>query len=230
MEVLTSRRRLADAARETFILELHRAVQIGGKSREEISRTARLKPGMLDEIVEGRTGLPPRNIVAHVLQASVFSQAEIDRLFRLWEIASEARTLLQSTTGKSSHERLLHTRLNEAPATPSQQTLREDVEGHDDLKPNPLAATTKEQFLQCMRDFQIWAKEPSFHEIARNSRGAVAVSTLSTALDPNKPSRLPTMKVVEGFIIGCGGSEDEIARWTTAWRRIRLAKTHKIAS
>ncbi|MEV4752400.1 hypothetical protein ACFQVD_09250 [Streptosporangium amethystogenes subsp. fukuiense] len=33
------------------------------------------------------------------------------------------------------------------------------------------------------------------------------------------------MKVVEGFIIDCGGSEDDLAQWTTAWRRIRMAKT-----
>jgi hypothetical protein len=33
------------------------------------------------------------------------------------------------------------------------------------------------------------------------------------------------MKVVEAFIVGCGGSEDDLAQWTTAWRQIRLAKT-----
>ncbi|WP_344922874.1 hypothetical protein [Streptosporangium oxazolinicum] len=37
------------------------------------------------------------------------------------------------------------------------------------------------------------------------------------------------MKVVEGFVSGCGGSEDDLARWTTAWRRIRMAKTHETA-
>ncbi|WP_285710841.1 hypothetical protein [Microtetraspora sp. NBRC 16547] len=109
---------------------------------------------------------------------------------------------------------------------PKPPKLREDVEGYDDLKPDPLTATTKEEFLQHMRDFHVWAKELSYREISRGSGRAVAASTLCEALNPNKRPRLPSMKVVEGFITGCGGSEDDLVRWTTAWRRIRMAKAH----
>ncbi|WP_425464777.1 transposase [Nonomuraea terrae] len=48
----------------------------------------------------------------------------------------------------------------------------------------------------------------------------VGASTLCEALDPNKPVRLPTLKVVTAFIHGCGGSEEDVAVWTTAWRRM----------
>ncbi|WP_344922872.1 hypothetical protein [Streptosporangium oxazolinicum] len=123
----------------------------------------------------------------------------MNQTLRSWETVNAARseTRPRDIIGKlgdpgplardGSDERRIHKGFSgDVKGTPSGQMLREDVEGHDDLKPNPLAATTKEQFLQCMRDFQVWAKEPSFREIARNSGGAVAFSTLSTALDPTK--------------------------------------------
>ncbi|MEU4409178.1 hypothetical protein AB0F88_32105 [Streptosporangium sp. NPDC023963] len=78
-----------------------------------------------------------------------------------------------------------------------------------------------------MRDFHVWAKELSFREIAHRSGRTVAASTLCETLSLHKPPRLPSMKIVEAFIVGCGGNEDDLAQWTTAWRQIRLAKTRR---
>ncbi|MFC7721058.1 hypothetical protein [Nonomuraea recticatena] len=52
----------------------------------------------------------------------------------------------------------------------------------------------------------------------------MGASTLCEALDIRKPPKMPSLKVVMAFIRGCGGSE-ELTRWTTAWRRIRMTRT-----
>ena len=57
-----------------------------------------------------------------------------------------------------------------------------------------------------MRDFHIWAGEPSYREIALTADKTVGASTLREALNPKKPIRLPALKVVMAFIYGCGGS------------------------
>ncbi|MEU0568592.1 hypothetical protein ABZ297_24885 [Nonomuraea sp. NPDC005983] len=101
--------------------------------------------------------------------------------------------------------------------------LRADLPGYD-LQPDPMRASSKEEFLAVMREFHVWAGEPSFREIARNAGKTVGASTLCEALDANRPPRLPTLKVVMAFIHGCGGSEDDLVTWTTAWRRVRMAR------
>ncbi|MEV0230780.1 hypothetical protein [Nonomuraea sp. NPDC050786] len=91
--------------------------------------------------------------------------------------------------------------------------LRADLPGYD-LQPDQMRASSKEEFLAVMREFHVWAGEPSFREIARNAGKTVGASTLCEALDANKPPRLPTLKVVMAFIHGCGGSEDDLITWT----------------
>ncbi|MFE0156555.1 hypothetical protein ACFWY5_56175 [Nonomuraea sp. NPDC059007] len=66
---------------------------------------------------------------------------------------------------------------------------------------------------------------PSYREIAIKAEKAVGASTLCEALDSNKQPRLPTLKLVQAFIHGCGGTEDDLTSWTTAWRCIRMSRT-----
>lgn len=78
-----------------------------------------------------------------------------------------------------------------------------------------------------MRDFHVWAGEPSYREIAINAGRAVGASTLCEALDVNRPARMPSLKVVTAFVHGCGGEEEDLVSWTTAWRRIRMARVRE---
>jgi len=95
-----------------------------------------------------------------------------------------------------------------------------DTDGHD-LCPDPLAAQTPAELVDALCHYRIWAGEPSFRQMAADSRQRAAASTLCTALSGDA---LPTLDVVLAVVIGCGGSEEDQRRFATAWRRIRLGQ------
>lgn len=91
-----------------------------------------------------------------------------------------------------------------------------------ELKPDPLTAKNMEELQELLRAFWIWAGNPSSRTIAANSGGAFSHGTAFKIIrgssdGPYTPLR---MAYVCGVVKGCGGSERDVARWTTAWRRI----------
>jgi hypothetical protein len=95
-----------------------------------------------------------------------------------------------------------------------------DVDGYA-LCPDPLAASTPAELMAALRRYRIWAGEPSYRQMARRSQaGKPGASTLNTAL---RSDRLPTLSLVLAVINGCGGSAEDLRRFATAWRRLRLA-------
>ncbi|GAB2474502.1 helix-turn-helix domain-containing protein [Streptosporangium sandarakinum] len=205
--------------------ELRRIVLARGMSIPELVQATGLPPSILQRVLRGQSWLPSRRVISTLLKACHAHPAQVHRLMATWEMAVALR--------KSEKERPAAPVATErAPrwttvGTSDRQEVFRDVPSQDDLEPDPLKASTKEEFLQCMRDFQVWAYDPSYGEIVRRSGRRVAVSTLSEALNPNKPARLPSMKVVTAFIIGCGGNEKCLARWSTAWRRIRMGQAKR---
>ncbi|MEU8364967.1 hypothetical protein AB0C27_54030 [Nonomuraea sp. NPDC048882] len=109
------------------------------------------------------------------------------------------------------------TALNGPPELPF--AAPEDVPGYDTLKPDPLKAETAAEFVELMKQYRIWAKEPSYREIVRRARNAFGASTLCQAL---KSTHLPSAKLVEAFIWACSGSQEDLQAWMTAWRRLRM--------
>ncbi|MFI7470175.1 hypothetical protein [Nonomuraea sp. NPDC049646] len=87
------------------------------------------------------------------------------------------------------------------------------------LKPDPLSARTPAEFVELLKQYRIWAGEPSYREIVRRARNAFGASTLCEAL---KSSHLPPEKLVRAFVWACSGSEEDLQAWTTAWRRLRM--------
>lgn len=87
------------------------------------------------------------------------------------------------------------------------------------LKPDPLSARTPAEFVELLKQYRIWAGEPSYREIVRRARKAFGASTLCEAL---KSSHLPPEKLVRAFVWACSGSEEDLQAWTTAWRRLRM--------
>lgn len=228
------RRFLADFAESVFFHELRGIVQRSGKSLGELSRLVGLPRSVLGDLVAGRLDLPSRRAAEILLEACFASPYETERILRLWDVVYDGRRVLRRTAEgrlvdgpplprRTFDEKLVDARSGEVVLTPTRRRLRKDIEGYD-LEPDPLAATTKAEFLACMRDFHVWAKEPSFREISRRSGRAVAASTLCEAMNPKRPPHLPSMKLVEAFITGCGGSQDYLDRWTTAWRKLRMRK------
>jgi hypothetical protein len=94
-----------------------------------------------------------------------------------------------------------------------------DADGYD-LRPDPLNARTPAEFTAALRQFRIWAGEPSLQKMSsRTSDPHVATSTLCSAL---RGDILPTYSVVTAVITACGGSEDDQRRFATAWRKLRF--------
>jgi hypothetical protein len=94
----------------------------------------------------------------------------------------------------------------------------EDLPGYG-LKPDPLLAETAAEFVELMKQYRIWAEEPSYRELVRRARNAFGASTLCEAL---KSTQLPPAKLVEAFIWACTGSKEDLQAWMTAWRRLRM--------
>lgn len=114
---------------------------------------------------------------------------------------------------------------------PGDETKRliEDVSGHD-LKPDPLRASSPEELETMLREFWLWAGRPSPRDVARASGGAFSHGTISKLLLETS-DRPPPLKLayVQGCIRGCLGDEEEIRRWTTAWRMVHLSNGRQSA-
>jgi hypothetical protein len=95
-----------------------------------------------------------------------------------------------------------------------------------DLKPDPLAATTPAEFIQALWQFKAWFGDPSWRKMAKRAGQAAVHSTMYTAM---KGDALPKLEVVKAIIIGCGGGEDDLRLFTSAWRRLDAARTQHLA-
>jgi hypothetical protein len=91
----------------------------------------------------------------------------------------------------------------------------------DDLKPNPVTATTSAEFIDVLRQYRAWSGDPSWRAIAKQSGTTVVFSTMWNAMNG---TALPKLDVVKAIVIGCGGGEDDLNSFVTAWRRIALSK------
>ncbi|MEU4332578.1 hypothetical protein [Nonomuraea dietziae] len=175
--------------------------------------------------VAQRVALSGEDLMAVLDGRSFVSKTRIRRIIAAFELPpNQQRTLMDAWDAFADAARRVRSAISDSTSANDPHRLRKDVAGHDELEPDPLKATTKEEFLQCMRDFHTWAYEPSYRDIAIRAGKMVGASTLSEALNPYKPARLPSHKVVVAFIRGCGGGDDDLDRWTTAWRRLRMNK------
>jgi hypothetical protein len=94
-----------------------------------------------------------------------------------------------------------------------------DVGGYD-LKPDPATATTAAQFIRALWDYKVWSGDPSWRKMAARAGQTVVHSTMHAAMHGET---LPKLDVVKAVINGCGGSEDDLRAFVTAWRRIQSA-------
>ena len=90
-----------------------------------------------------------------------------------------------------------------------------------DLKPDPLAATTPAQFIGALWQYKIWSGDPPWRKMAKQAGQRVVHSTMHAAMHADA---LPKLEVVKAIIIGCGGSEDDLRMFATAWRRLESAR------
>jgi len=89
------------------------------------------------------------------------------------------------------------------------------------LPADPGTAKTPGEFIEALRQFRVWAGNPSFHDLAKRcgERGPVA-STICRLLEHEQlPARF---EVVDSVIAACGGTDEDRQRFATAWRRPTL--------
>jgi len=90
-----------------------------------------------------------------------------------------------------------------------------------DLRPDPLAAATPEQFIRTLWQYKVWSGDPSWRKMAARAEQRVVHSTMHAAMNGNA---LPKLDVVKAIIIGCGGNDDDLRTFVTAWRRLEAAR------
>lgn len=98
--------------------------------------------------------------------------------------------------------------------------IEEDLDGYETC-PDPLKASSTEEFVDLLSRYRLWAGSPSFREMQRRCRGAAAASTFCKML--KKTEELPAQHLVRAFIQGCAGDDQAVRRWITAWRRLQVS-------
>ncbi|ADH69869.1 hypothetical protein [Nocardiopsis dassonvillei] len=149
-------------------------------------------------------------------QRSMASLRNSGQNLRNYRSSSPLGEIKPSPTVDQPKERLRGPRVVVERGVPARKAI-EDF-GEYDERPDPLQTSSAEEFLEALREYRIWAGEPSFRKMSDNCRHKIAYSTLNTALNGG---RLPKLHIVEAFIEGCGGDRDDVRRWATAWRKLR---------
>jgi hypothetical protein len=101
-----------------------------------------------------------------------------------------------------------------------------DAHGFD-LKPDPLAATTAAEFIESLQQYRAWSGNPSWRKMAARAGQAVVHSTMHAAMHADT---LPKFDVMKAIVTGCGGSEQDLKAFATAWRRIESRTIHHPAA
>ena len=81
------------------------------------------------------------------------------------------------------------------------------------------SAQTPSDLVHALCWYRIWAGEPSFRDMARRAGQVVAHSTMYKAL---ATEAMPRLRTVRAIVTGCGGSDEDLQQFVSAWRRIRL--------
>jgi hypothetical protein len=89
-----------------------------------------------------------------------------------------------------------------------------------DLRPDPSAATTPEEYIDSLRQFRLWAGNPSFRDLAKRCNGRPVASTICKVLQSGELPR--RFEVIDAIVSACGGTEEDRARFATAWRQLVL--------
>jgi hypothetical protein len=84
---------------------------------------------------------------------------------------------------------------------------------------DPLRVSTPAEFTAALAQFRVQAGMPAYREMSRRARPGASPSTLLAVVHDGE--RLPSLRTVSAFVTGCGGSAEELSRFTAAWRRVR---------
>ena len=101
-----------------------------------------------------------------------------------------------------------------------------DADGCD-LKPDPALARTPAALMDTLRAFRTWAWQPVLPGHGRHGRvRRFCTRSCDAALNS---SDLPDLFMMRVIITGCGGTSSDVARFTTAWRRVKMRPAAALA-
>jgi hypothetical protein len=87
------------------------------------------------------------------------------------------------------------------------------------LRPDPMVeATDAASLIRALNDFRAWAGDVSYRDMERGCKRLRSSSALQRVLTGTK---MPTQAEVKAVILGCGGTEEDVSRYVSAWRHIR---------
>ena len=84
-------------------------------------------------------------------------------------------------------------------------------------KPDPATVRTAADLIAALSQYKNWSPKVSWRKMAARSRQKVVHSTMFTAMHG---TALPKLEVVQAIVIGCGGSDDDVQAFTSAWHRV----------
>jgi len=95
--------------------------------------------------------------------------------------------------------------------------------GPQHLHPDPRAAKTPQQYMQCLTAFKVWSGNRSLRQISELSGGRISASGVRNILNGSVlPDRL---EVVDAIVQGCGGTDEDRKAFASAWRRLYMGST-----
>lgn len=89
-----------------------------------------------------------------------------------------------------------------------------------DLRPDPSEATTEAEYVEALRQFRTWAGNPSFRDLEKRCNGRPVASTICKVLQSGQLPR--RFEVIDAIVSACGGTDEDRARFATAWRQMVL--------
>jgi hypothetical protein len=87
-------------------------------------------------------------------------------------------------------------------------------------KPDPATVRTPSELITALWQYKNWSPKVSWRKMAARSRHRVVHSTMFAAM---RGTALPKLEVVQAIVIGCGGSDDDVQAFTSAWHRVSSA-------
>jgi transcriptional regulator with XRE-family HTH domain len=193
-----------------FGRELTRAREIAGLTVREVARAAGLPVSTAGDYFAGRhLPNPAPNPAAAPLRRILAPCGITDAK----QLSAWAAALSRARAGTPDPQNVT------AQAAGPLARVVEDLPGAN-LCPDPGNSTSPAGLVEALRQFRIWAGEPSFREMERRCDGAVAASTMCKVLSR---TRLPTLPHVLVIIATCGGTDEHRQAFASAWRRLRLA-------
>jgi hypothetical protein len=185
------------------------------------------------ELEQTINSLAQRNAALDARETALMERREAQEMEIAARRESAEMTLMERQTALDNREALLRVRESDLCAQKEsfeseQKKVRRQTSpapmlpdsGPQHLRPNPRVARTEREFMACLTAFKDWMGNRSLRTIAESSGGRISPSTVSNIL--KSTAMPPRWDVVDAFVQGCGGNEDDRNAFVSAWRRLHM--------